>query len=324
MKDRALDVDQCFREFRSGRRPFASLMEALRSIETAGVEGRAAIEACLDELVDLSAFPNDLAMTIRASLDMAKSSNPDDLLDPPTRLRSPGRSQGGASDDVPSPRRPTASPFALGPADFASRSADKSTPPPLDPLREKIDEVVLSALTSDFRGLRRGGGESPRGGERSSDRQLDAALATFRGARLRRDATKSSEGAARPFDFAALAPSGQTIAIGTILKNRFVLDREIGRGGMGVVYRAVDRRRLEAMRKQPYVAVKLLPSISNDPEMVKRLLFEAPQKSQQAWFIRQFGPEVNLGNIPPDEVIPLETLRLGLRSDTMSALLLNV
>jgi phosphosulfolactate synthase len=57
---------------------------------------------------------------------------------------------------------------------------------------------------------------------------------------------------------------------------------------------------------------------------VERLLFEAPQKSQQAWFIRQFGPEVNLGNIPPDEVIPLETLRLGLRSDTMSALLLDV
>ena len=56
----------------------------------------------------------------------------------------------------------------------------------------------------------------------------------------------------------------------------------------------------------------------------RALLFEAPQKSQQAWFIRHFGPEVNLGNIPPEEVIPLETLRLGLRSDTMSALLRGV
>jgi phosphosulfolactate synthase len=53
------------------------------------------------------------------------------------------------------------------------------------------------------------------------------------------------------------------------------------------------------------------------------LLFEAPQKDQQAWFIRHLGPEVNLGNIPPDEVIPLETLRLGLRSDTMADLLLR-
>jgi len=56
---------------------------------------------------------------------------------------------------------------------------------------------------------------------------------------------------------------------------------------------------------------------------IDRLLFEAPQKEQQAWFIRQFGPDVNLGNIPPDEVIPLETLRLGLRSDTMPHLLLR-
>ena len=57
---------------------------------------------------------------------------------------------------------------------------------------------------------------------------------------------------------------------------------------------------------------------------VERLLFEAPQKGQPASFIRQFGANLNLGNIPPDKVIPLETLRLGLRSDTMSALLLNV
>ena len=53
------------------------------------------------------------------------------------------------------------------------------------------------------------------------------------------------------------------------------------------------------------------------------LLFEAPQKDQQAWFVRHLGPEVNLGNVPPDEVIPLETLRLGLRSDTMPDLLLR-
>ena len=53
------------------------------------------------------------------------------------------------------------------------------------------------------------------------------------------------------------------------------------------------------------------------------LLFEAPQKEQQAWFIRHLGADVNLGNIPPEEVIPLETLRLGLRSDTMADLLLR-
>lgn len=48
----------------------------------------------------------------------------------------------------------------------------------------------------------------------------------------------------------------------------------------------------------------------------KDILWEAPQKSQQVWFIKQLGANVNLGNIAPDEVIPLETLRLGLRGDT--------
>jgi phosphosulfolactate synthase len=57
---------------------------------------------------------------------------------------------------------------------------------------------------------------------------------------------------------------------------------------------------------------------------VDDLLFEAPTKSSQAWFVKQFGPNVNLGNIPPDEVIPLETLRLGLRGDTLEEMLLGV
>lgn len=48
-----------------------------------------------------------------------------------------------------------------------------------------------------------------------------------------------------------------------------------------------------------------------------KLIFEAPQKHQQVWFIERYGPEVNLGNIPPSEVIPLETLRVGLRADTL-------
>jgi phosphosulfolactate synthase len=52
------------------------------------------------------------------------------------------------------------------------------------------------------------------------------------------------------------------------------------------------------------------------------VIFEAPSKAAQAWFIKQFGPSVNLGNIPPDEIIPLETLRLGLRGDTLKEVLL--
>jgi phosphosulfolactate synthase len=46
------------------------------------------------------------------------------------------------------------------------------------------------------------------------------------------------------------------------------------------------------------------------------IIWEAPLKSQQVWFIKHFGANVNLGNIAPLEVIALETLRLGLRGDT--------
>ena len=48
----------------------------------------------------------------------------------------------------------------------------------------------------------------------------------------------------------------------------------------------------------------------------ERIIWEAPQKDQQVWFIKLIGANVNLGNIAPAEVIPLETIRLGLRGDT--------
>lgn len=50
----------------------------------------------------------------------------------------------------------------------------------------------------------------------------------------------------------------------------------------------------------------------------EKILWEAPQKAQQVWFIKMLGANVNLGNIAPNEVISLETIRLGLRGDTFS------
>jgi len=50
-----------------------------------------------------------------------------------------------------------------------------------------------------------------------------------------------------------------------------------------------------------------------------RVIFEAPTKSQQTWFVRQLGADVNVGNVAPASVLPLETLRLGLRADTALA-----
>lgn len=56
----------------------------------------------------------------------------------------------------------------------------------------------------------------------------------------------------------------------------------------------------------------------------EKIIWEAPQKSQQVWFIKLLGSNVNLGNIAPSEIIPLETLRLGLRGDTFNFFLDHV
>ncbi len=63
----------------------------------------------------------------------------------------------------------------------------------------------------------------------------------------------------------------------------------------------------------PHIALvnKIIAKVPED-----KIIWEAPQKSQQVWFIKQLGCNVNLGNIASDEIIPLETLRFGLRGDT--------
>lgn len=61
---------------------------------------------------------------------------------------------------------------------------------------------------------------------------------------------------------------------------------------------------------------KILAKVDKDD-----ILWEAPQKSQQVWFLKLLGPNANLGNIAYDDVIPLETLRLGLRGDTFFSFL---
>ncbi|MDD3653412.1 MAG: phosphosulfolactate synthase [Desulfotomaculaceae bacterium] len=64
--------------------------------------------------------------------------------------------------------------------------------------------------------------------------------------------------------------------------------------------------------------VNLMLSAVDKPE---RLIWEAPLKEQQQAFILEYGPDINMGNIPPFEVIALEALRVGLRSDTLRSVL---
>ena len=54
-----------------------------------------------------------------------------------------------------------------------------------------------------------------------------------------------------------------------------------------------------------------------------KIIWEAPQKEQQVYLILKFGPNINLGNIPPEEITALETLRQGLRGDTLGRVKFN-
>ena len=95
------------------------------------------------------------------------------------------------------------------------------------------------------------------------------------------------------------------------------IEAELKAGAWKVIAEARETGTAGIFRADGEVRMGLIDEIAHaiDPQ---RLLFEAPQKDQQVWFIERFGPEVNLGNIAPDDVLSLETLRLGLRSDTMA------
>jgi phosphosulfolactate synthase len=131
-------------------------------------------------------------------------------------------------------------------------------------------------------------------------------------------ATKLEHIARLSQDFVVLSEVGSKDLATVIAPYRWVelIEAELAAGAWKVITEARETGTAGIFRGDGEVRMGLIDEIVHaiDPD---RLLFEAPQKAQQVWFIRKFGPNVNLGNIPPDEVIPLETLRLGLRADTL-------
>ena len=99
------------------------------------------------------------------------------------------------------------------------------------------------------------------------------------------------------------------------------IKEELAAGAWKVITEARESGTAGIFRPSGEMRTGLIDEIVNEIE-VADLVFEAPTKASQAWFVKEFGPTVNLGNIPPDEVIPLETLRLGLRGDTLKEVLL--
>jgi len=94
-----------------------------------------------------------------------------------------------------------------------------------------------------------------------------------------------------------------------------MMETELAAGAIKVIAEARESGTVGIYRpsgKAHTVLINMILSKIN----IDQILWEAPLKSQQAWFINHFGANVNLGNIAPNDIIPLETLRLGLRGDT--------
>lgn len=94
-----------------------------------------------------------------------------------------------------------------------------------------------------------------------------------------------------------------------------MMKSELNAGSVKVIAEARESGTTGIYNEDGSVNNKIITAISEHVKL-ENVIWEAPLKSQQAWFIKNFGANVNLGNIAPNEIIPLESLRLGLRGDT--------
>lgn len=118
-------------------------------------------------------------------------------------------------------------------------------------------------------------------------------------------------------DFRTLSEVGSKEAGIIIHPNKWknMMKAELEAGSWKVIAEARESGNVGIYRPNGSAHVSLISKIL---EVIPKdkILWEAPQKAQQVWFINQLGANVNLGNIAPNEMIPLETLRLGVRGDT--------
>lgn len=96
-----------------------------------------------------------------------------------------------------------------------------------------------------------------------------------------------------------------------------LMNNELEAGAWKVIGEAREAGNVGLFRASGEVRQGLVEEILTQVPSDK-ILWEAPQKAQQVWFVTLLGANVNLGNIAPEELIPLETIRLGLRGDTFT------
>ncbi len=137
------------------------------------------------------------------------------------------------------------------------------------------------------------------------------ALAAERQARadrnaLARSSPSSPRWAARTPSSSWPPTSGWNRSNGTSTAGAWKVIAEARESGTAGIYRANGEPR-----------TGLIDEIAHVDRPASGLIFDAPLHAQQVWLLKHFGTECNLGNIAPADVLSLETLRLGLRSDTV-------
>ncbi len=120
-------------------------------------------------------------------------------------------------------------------------------------------------------------------------------------------------------DFTVLSEVGSKDAEKIIPPYKWIamMKAEIAAGAWKVIAEARESGTVGIFRNSGEIRSGLIEEILQHIPL-DTILWEAPQKVQQVWFLTLYGHNVNLGNIAPNEIIPLETLRLGLRGDTFN------
>jgi phosphosulfolactate synthase len=120
-------------------------------------------------------------------------------------------------------------------------------------------------------------------------------------------------------DFKVISEIGSKDESLTIEDDKWIsyMKKELEAGSWKVIAEAREGGNVGMFETNGDIKEKLIKNITKDID-ISNILWEAPLKKQQIWFINEFGANVNLGNISPNSIISLECLRLGLRGDTFN------
>lgn len=268
--------------FVSGKLSYDALSKQLRTSAQQSAKALDETRQAIRDFVEAGQLPNELGQRLQNQLPAGDAKHSGyNVID---GLPRPHAVHGTQQEPVSTPAQAATPPANMPPLPILNEPAgatdDETTS---DVTRGKMDEAILTSLVAGYAGFRSRRSNAAEDPPPPADSgKLDKYLTEFKSARFRSDARRVSGGGQRDsLDVNKLAtPQVKRAGVGSILRDRFILDIEIGSGGMGHVYSAVDRRRLEAAHDQPYVAIKLLnESYRNDTEAVRLLEAEA-RKSQ--------------------------------------------